>query len=214
MSDLKQMQDSSNQANDAESKDSAQAGRFIRIISDPETIKILSDKTRLKILRALSDGPPDGMTVPELAKELNVAPPSLYHHIDLLFKHDLLRERTEKQKRRTTTYYMRSAPVFIIYHMDSADECSGTTLELIEQAWGFKVDDDKRAEIRSRLATIQNRQVKMMDTLVSHMQAGFDKMQLLSLLTLMSHMMLQDDKEFQENLKVVGEVVKSKFDWA
>ncbi len=94
----------------------------IQIVTDAERIKILMDKTRLKILHLLREGIPEGgkrrheLTVRELAELLGISTPqSLYHHVDLLVEHGFLYPAREvKKKRSRITYYARTSPVFLI----------------------------------------------------------------------------------------------------
>ncbi len=59
----------------------------IRVINDPEVVRLISDPLRLRLLELLRQQP---RTVKELADLLDVPRTRLYHHINLLEAHDLI----------------------------------------------------------------------------------------------------------------------------
>lgn len=63
------------------------------VISDLETIHIVSDPLRLQILEILKDSP---KTVKQVAKELDINQVKLYYHFKLLEEHGLLRITEER----------------------------------------------------------------------------------------------------------------------
>jgi DNA-binding transcriptional ArsR family regulator len=62
-----------------------------RLVSDPETLKALSDPLRLRILEAMVAHHDSPWSVKELAARLAVPQTRLYHHIELLTERDLIR---------------------------------------------------------------------------------------------------------------------------
>jgi DNA-binding transcriptional ArsR family regulator len=58
-----------------------------RVIGDLETVRILADPLRLRLLAALRDR---ACTVKELAEQVGIAPSKLYYHIELLERHGLV----------------------------------------------------------------------------------------------------------------------------
>lgn len=62
-----------------------------RIVSDPETLRAISDRTRLRILETMVTRPDGAWSVKELAAALDLPQTRLYHHIDLLAERDLIR---------------------------------------------------------------------------------------------------------------------------
>jgi DNA-binding transcriptional ArsR family regulator len=58
-----------------------------RVISDLETVRMLADPLRLRLLAVLRDR---ASTVKELAEHVDVAPSKLYYHIELLERHGLI----------------------------------------------------------------------------------------------------------------------------
>ncbi|MGB3328273.1 MAG: winged helix-turn-helix domain-containing protein [Thermomicrobiales bacterium] len=61
--------------------------RDIRFIDDPETLRLIADPLRLRLLELIRQQP---RTVTELAEELGVQRTSLYYHIKLLESHNLI----------------------------------------------------------------------------------------------------------------------------
>ena len=68
-----------------------QAPDVERLISDPETLKALSDPLRLRILETMVSRLDPPWSAKELAGRLEVPQTRLYHHIELLVERDLLR---------------------------------------------------------------------------------------------------------------------------
>ncbi len=61
--------------------------KAVKIIRDPEVIKILSDQVRREILRFLAAKP---RTETQLAEKLNLSKPSVGHHLQILLKAGLI----------------------------------------------------------------------------------------------------------------------------
>ncbi len=60
----------------------------VRIIRDLETLRVLTDPLRMRILAALDEQP---RTVKEVARMLDMPPTRLYYHFNLLEKHGIIR---------------------------------------------------------------------------------------------------------------------------
>lgn len=63
------------------------------VISDPATLKVLSDIQRLRVLFALADGP---RTVKDIASAMAVPPTRLYYHMRKLESHGLVRVHSRR----------------------------------------------------------------------------------------------------------------------
>ncbi|MBK5112941.1 MAG: winged helix-turn-helix transcriptional regulator [Candidatus Heimdallarchaeota archaeon] len=108
--------------NDEEMLNGEGASSIVKIVTDPDKIKILVDPMRRKILGTMREGleNEDGtirkeMTVPEIARKLGVSAPKCYHHLDLLVEHGFVRVAKEEKKKRTSiTYYERTSPAFVL----------------------------------------------------------------------------------------------------
>ncbi len=111
---------------------------IVKVVSDPEKIKILVDPMRRKILRTMREGieNEDGtirkeITVPEIARKLGVSAPKCYHHLDLLLENGFVRIAKEEKKKRTSiTYYERTAPAFVL----------ASTIDEIEREEGLVIE--------------------------------------------------------------------------
>lgn len=74
-------------------------------ITDPETWKLLSDPLRRSILNAFAREP---KTTKQVSKDLEIKSNKLYHHVELLMKHGLLRLVETRPKRGTTEKYLQA----------------------------------------------------------------------------------------------------------
>lgn len=84
----------------------------VRVIRDPETIKLLADLVRRQLLRHLSKRP---MTQTELAKATHLSEPSVSHHLQILLEAGLVVvQRVEQGSRGAMKkYYEPTALLFI-----------------------------------------------------------------------------------------------------
>ena len=62
-----------------------------RLVSDPETLKALSDPLRLRMLETMVTRVDQPWSAKELANRLDVPQTRLYHHLELLLERDLVR---------------------------------------------------------------------------------------------------------------------------
>lgn len=137
------------------------ASSRVKIVGNPEEIKILVDPMRRKILRTMREGieNDDGtirkeMTVPEIARKLGVSAPKCYHHLDLLVDYGFVRVAKEEKKKRTSiTYYERTAPAFVLASsIDEVERQEGIRenplIKLINDAFllGLKSDELEEAQ--------------------------------------------------------------------
>jgi DNA-binding transcriptional ArsR family regulator len=67
------------------------APEAVRLIGDVETLRALSDATRMRILETMVQRLDPAWSVKELAAALGVPQTRLYHHVELLVEHDLVR---------------------------------------------------------------------------------------------------------------------------
>jgi DNA-binding transcriptional ArsR family regulator len=79
----------------------------IRILRDPETVRLIADPLRLRLLERLRQQP---RTVTELAELLDVPRTRLYYHVKLLEEHDLIAvDATREVSGITERYYRATA---------------------------------------------------------------------------------------------------------
>jgi DNA-binding transcriptional ArsR family regulator len=62
-----------------------------RLVSDPETLRAISDPLRIRILETMVSRADNAWSVKELAAALEVPQTRLYHHIELLLECDLIK---------------------------------------------------------------------------------------------------------------------------
>ena len=63
----------------------------VRLIGDVESLRAISDPTRLRILETMVQRQDPAWSVKELAAEIGVPQTRLYHHVEQLLEHDLIR---------------------------------------------------------------------------------------------------------------------------
>ena len=140
----------------------------IQVIREPERIRILVDDVRRDILRVLKEGIEEKgkngalrrryeMSVPEIARRLGVYAPKLYHHIDKLQEGNFVEVAHEERKKRSrTSYYRRTAPVFIsLYSEVEIGEDPSRDMPLAENLLRA-LDLDPKDEKLERLAYLIN----------------------------------------------------------
>jgi len=142
----------------------------IKIITDQEKIKIIMDKTRMKILKLLREGIIEEgkrrheLTVREMAELLNISTPqSLYHHVDLLVEHGFLYPAKEvKKKRSKITYYARTASVFFVVsslgEVPEYDLGMGEFVKVFLDTLGIEVSDEEFHELAKLFVEFQKRE--------------------------------------------------------
>jgi len=93
-------------------KKNKQESKEIKVFTDPENLKPLTNKTSFKILKLLSQ---EELYPMQIAKKLGVHEQKIYYHIRNLVKNGLLiQTRTEERKGGLAKYYKTSSPVFAL----------------------------------------------------------------------------------------------------
>jgi DNA-binding transcriptional ArsR family regulator len=84
----------------------------VKVITDPEVIKLMLEDTRRKILQLLRNRE---MTISQLSEILGKTPQTIYHHIEKLKEAGLVEvKRTEMKGNLVEKYYGRTADAFYI----------------------------------------------------------------------------------------------------
>jgi len=92
----------------------------VRVIRDPETIKLLADLARRQLLRHISNKP---MTQTELAEATHLTEPSVSHHLQLLLKAGLIViQRVEQGSRGSVKKYYEPTALLFIEDWDSTPD--------------------------------------------------------------------------------------------
>ncbi|MEM3641016.1 MAG: winged helix-turn-helix domain-containing protein [Candidatus Bathyarchaeia archaeon] len=86
--------------------------KAVKIVRDPETIKLLADLVRREILRLIAVEP---LTQKQLAEKVGIAEPSMSHHLQLLRKAGLIKIKEAKVGSHgiLEKYYEPAAKLFI-----------------------------------------------------------------------------------------------------
>jgi DNA-binding transcriptional ArsR family regulator len=123
----------------------------MQVLRDPKAFQLLADETRRKILYLLRV---KEMTVSQLAKELNLTPQALYHHINKLLKGEMVEVvREERIGHLIESYYRATAENFLLTHgkissqtfrdRKLAEEQVTTVLNALKRL-GFKLEFDEK----------------------------------------------------------------------
>jgi len=118
----------------------------VRYISDVETLRAISDTTRMRILETMVQRRSPAWSVKELASALGMPQTRLYHHIDLLLERDLIRatERRVVSGIIETRYNVAALSFQLNRALFAGDTAAG--LEVLHQTL-VAVFDTARAEV-------------------------------------------------------------------
>ena len=113
-----------------------------RIIADAETLRAISDPTRLRILETMVTRAHDAWSVKELASALDVPQTRLYHHIELLAERDLIRAAGQRlvsgiveTRYRVAALSLRLDPR-LLANEDTAESTEALVGNVMEEARG------------------------------------------------------------------------------
>jgi DNA-binding transcriptional ArsR family regulator len=169
----KRMSSKQNEIGSEEIRNSEEASSIVKIVTDPDKIKILVDPMRRRILGTMREGleNEDGtirkeMTVPEIARKLGVSAPKCYHHLDLLVEHGFVRVAKEEKKKRTSiTYYERTSPAFVLASsIDELERKEGIReaplIKFISEGFMLGLSDDEQKEAQNLIDEFTERNHK------------------------------------------------------
>ncbi|RLF79164.1 ArsR family transcriptional regulator [Thermococci archaeon] len=180
----------------------------VLIITDPEKIKLLGDRTRLNIVNLLRERP---MSASELSVVLKKDPSTIYRHINLLEKAGFVEE---VGRDGNETLYRRSARIFLITPYPKEDittptmkaihrQEAETMYNLLKNA-GFKIEDKKAfIEILERFLTMLER---LSRDLIKRLE-GIN-LNPIEFIHLMNLLVLINSPELQEEAKELRKVLK------
>ncbi len=129
----------------------------VKVITDPEVIKLMLEDTRRKILGLLRNRE---MTISQLSEILGKTPPqTIYHHIEKLKDAGLVEvKRTEMKGNLVEKYYGRTADAFYINLYLGDEELRyfarsrlKTKLEIFKALGGYKFNDEELLDVMDRL---------------------------------------------------------------
>lgn len=124
----------------------------VRYIRDVEALKAISDPTRIRILETMVQRRSPAWSVKELAAALGLPQTRLYHHVDLLLEHGLIRP----VERRVVSGIIetRYLPAAVSFQLDPALFAgdAGEGLEVLHQTL-VSIFDTARAEVERAIRT-------------------------------------------------------------
>ncbi|USS41124.1 winged helix-turn-helix domain-containing protein [Thermococcus aggregans] len=179
----------------------------VLIITDPEKIKLLGDRTRLDIVNLLRER---AMSVSEISVVLKKNPSTIYRHINLLEKAGFV----EKVGRDgNETLYRRSARIFLITPYQDRDVTTPTMRALRQQEAetmyklfkdaGFNIEDKKAfiETIEKFLTTVERLSRDLIKRLAGLNLNPIEFIHLMNLLVLINSPKLQEEaKKLRELL--------------
>lgn len=181
----------------------------VLIVTDPEKIKLLGDRTRLEIVNLLRERP---MSVSELSTTLKKSPSTIYRHVNLLEKAGFVEE---VGRDGNETLYRRTARIFLIAPYQDGDIITPTmkaihqqeaeTLYNLFKNAGFDIADKKTfIEILERfLTTIERLSRDLIKRLEGFELNPIEFIHLMNLLVLINSPKLQEEaKELRKLLKL------------
>ena len=128
----------------------------VRYIGDVETLRAISDATRMRILETMVQRRSPAWSVKELAAALEMPQTRLYHHVELLLERDLIRatERRVVSGIIETRYSVAALSFQLDRSLFATDQAAG--LEVLHETL-LAVFDTARAEVELsfRLGTMQ-----------------------------------------------------------
>ncbi|MFA4647690.1 winged helix-turn-helix domain-containing protein [Pyrococcus kukulkanii] len=127
----------------------------VKVITDPEVIKVTLEDTRRKILQLLRN---KEMTISQLSEILGKTPQTIYHHIEKLKEAGLVEvKRTEMKGNLVEKYYGRTADVFYINLYLGDEELRyfarsrlKTKLDIFKRL-GYKFNDEELLDIMDKM---------------------------------------------------------------
>ena len=128
----------------------------VRYIGDVETLRAISDATRMRILETMVQRRSPAWSVKELAAALEMPQTRLYHHVELLLERDLIRatERRVVSGIIETRYSVAALSFQLDRSLFATDQTAG--LEVLHETL-LAVFDTARAEVELsfRIGTIK-----------------------------------------------------------
>ena len=184
--------------------------REVLIITEPETVKVLSEETRFKILQLLRMQP---MTITELSEAIGKDRTTIYRHIKVLEKAGLVEEIETQGNERV---YSRSAKLFLIkadpdesveqFRQAYLQVEAEKLVQILEKA-GFKIEDRARF-VKLAKNVLSEIEIRSQPVLKRISQAGIEltEVELFHLLNMLVFMqscdLCQEAKRARELMKL------------
>jgi len=189
--------------------------RKVKVITDPEVIKLMLEDTRRQILKLLRNRE---MTISQLSDILGKTPQTVYHHIEKLKEVGLVEvKRTEMKGNLVEKYYGRTADVFYINLYLGDEELRylarsklKTKLDIFK-ALGYKFDEEQLLDIMDKITEKEHSYTtKISKELEGKEEAlkEFSNEDIIHAVDWLSMAELGRDKEALELLRKLGEILK------
>ncbi len=187
----------------------------VKVVADPEVIKLMLEDTRRKILQLLRN---KEMTISQLSEILGKTPQTIYHHIEKLKEAGLVEvKRTEMKGNLVEKYYGRTADAFYInlYLGDEELRCFArsrlkTKLEIFK-ALGYRFDDEKLLDIMDNLLEKEHEyKTEISNEIESNEEKlkDFSNEDIIHAIEWLSMAKIGQDQEAIKLLKKLGEILK------
>ncbi|NJE26354.1 transcriptional regulator [Thermococcus sp. MV5] len=187
----------------------------VKVITNPEVIKLMLEDTRRQILRLLRSRE---MTISQLSEILGKTPQTVYHHIEKLKEAGLVEvKRTEMKGNLVEKYYGRTADVFYInlYLGDEelrylAKSKLKTKLEIFK-ILGYKFDEEELLNLMDKITEKEHSYTtKISKELEEKGEAlkEFSNEDIIHAVDWLTMAELGRDKEALELLRKLGEILK------
>ncbi|MHA1441521.1 MAG: ArsR/SmtB family transcription factor [Candidatus Heimdallarchaeota archaeon] len=193
----------------------------VKVVSDPEKIKILVDPMRRKILRTMREGleNDDGtirkeMTVPEIARKLGVTAPKCYHHLDLLVENGFVRVAREEKKTRTSiTYYERTAPAFVLAStIDEIQKEVGIDrdplISIIDNGFKLGLSEKEQADVQNLIEEYSSRSHNIYVKVAKQLKGNLPEDRTGTVLRFVGEQLASQDKRCEEIRKELAKYIK------
>ncbi|WP_461866365.1 winged helix-turn-helix domain-containing protein [Thermococcus sp.] len=187
----------------------------VKVVADPEVIKLMLEDTRRKILQLLRN---KEMTISQLSEILGKTPQTIYHHIEKLKEAGLVEvKRTEMKGNLVEKYYGRTADAFYINLYLGDEELRyfarsrlKTKLEIFK-ILGYKFDEDKLLDIMDNLLEKEHEyKTEISNEIESNEEQlkDFSNEDIIHAIEWLSMAKIGRDQEAIELLKKLGEILK------
>lgn len=182
----------------------------IKVIQDPEVVRVSLEDNRLKILKILKD---EELTINEIAEKMNKHPSTIYRHIKKLEGCDMVVECGEKKtKFNPITVYTRSANVYVLdipylnrlkptnLRLFREEKDIGDMVKLLQKVGVEDYDTDMANEIKDMVGQLNSDYDAFCEKLQeNHREIDFFTALKLKLLIFM--MKMHDDSDMDKNFQ-------------
>ena len=195
--------------------------KVVELITDPDQIKVLMDKTRREILSVLKKGieledetMSYELSVPQIAEVIGATPQKIYHHIDVLEENNFIRiAKEERRKRSTVTFYERTALVFYILAKASIDEEEAKkcdTGDLMLNVFGLEASMEEKEAINQALHKFQEAEAEAISEISKKFVGEVPRDSVEYILTFLGRIYMANDPIYKDLYSQLDKLLLSK----